>query len=351
MPKIERWIIDKVLDATSIVDVIGEFVDLRKTGVNYTGCCPFHEDHHDGNFIVRPEGVKTGGGTYRCFVCDAKGGVVQFLMQHEKMTFPDAIRWLGKKYNIDVDDAPINFTPPPPRPKPVPLPTLEIPREIVKKTMCYTQRDRFCNWLRHLPWGTKEERGRIEQVLWMYCVGRWHDGRVVFWQIDETGVVRSGKLMRYLSDGHRDKKRNPGWIHNQKTIRERIDFDHTEFRSTLFGMHLAPKFPDAKIHLVESEKTALICAIHFGDFDRHLFVACGGLKNLRTDTLQPLFDAEREIYLWPDKDGIEDWQKFQEKCPNEHITLYTHFLEQNWQEQDGNKADAADIILRIMQSK
>ena len=211
MPQIERWIIDKVLDATSIVDVIGEFVDLRKAGVNYTGCCPFHEDHHDGNFIVRPEGLKTGGGTYRCFVCDAKGGVVQFLMQHEKMTFPDAIRWLGKKYNIDVDDAPINFTPPPPRPMPVPLPTLEIPREIVKKTMCYTQRDRFCNWLRHLPWGTKEERGRIEQVLWMYCVGRWYDERVVFCQIDENGVVRSGKL---------------------------------------------------------SEKTALICAIHFGDFDR-----------------------------------------------------------------------------------
>jgi DNA primase len=57
MPKIERWIIDKLLDATSIVDVIGDFVDLRKTGVNYTGCCPFHEDHHDGNFIVRPEGL------------------------------------------------------------------------------------------------------------------------------------------------------------------------------------------------------------------------------------------------------------------------------------------------------
>lgn len=90
MTKIERWIIDKVLDATSIVDVIGEFVELRKAGVNYTGCCSSHEDHHDGNFIVRPEGAKTGGGTYRCFVCDAKGGVVQFLMQHEKMTFPDA---------------------------------------------------------------------------------------------------------------------------------------------------------------------------------------------------------------------------------------------------------------------
>jgi hypothetical protein len=170
-------------------------------------------------------------------------------MQHEKLSFPDAIRWLGKKYNIDVDDAPANFTPPPPRPKPIPLPTLGIPREIVKKTMYYTQRNHFCNWVRQLPWRTDEERNRIEQVLWMYCVGRWHDGRVVFWQIDELGNVRSGKLMRYLPDGHRDKKSNPGWIHNQKSIRKLIDSDHTEFHSTLFGMHLTTKYPVAKIHL------------------------------------------------------------------------------------------------------
>ena len=347
MQRIERWIIDKVLDATFIVDVIGEFVELRKVGMNYTGCCPFHDDHHDGNFIVRPEGAN-GGGTYKCFVCGAKGGVVQFLMQHAKMSFPDAIRWLGRKYNIDVDDTSIDFIPPLSRPKQTPLPTLEIPRGMVKKTMSYSKCERFCNWLRNLSWSTKDERDRIEQVLWMYCVGRWHDGRVVFWQIDEAGIVRSGKLMRYMSDGHRDKKYSPGWVHNQKYVRKYMDFDHTVFRSTFFGMHLTAKFPDAKIHIVESEKTALICAIHFGDFEHHLFIACGGLKNLRTDMMQSLFDADRDIFLWPDKDGIEDWRKFQEKFPNKRITLYTDFLEQNWQEQDGNKADVADIIIRSM---
>ena len=351
MPKIEQWIIDKVLDATKIVEVIGDFVKLRKAGVNYTGCCPFHDDHHEGNFIVRPECVKSCGGTYRFFVCDAKGGAALFLMNHEKMSFPDAIRWLGKKYNIDVDDVSINYTPPPPRPKPLPLPTLEIPRDIVRQSMSYTHRDRFCNWLRSLPWGTEEERSRIEQTLWMYCVGHWRDGRVVFWQIDETGIVRSGKLMRYLPDGHRDKKRNPGWMHNQKSIREQIDFDHTEFRSTLFGMHLTTKNSNAKIHLVESEKTALICAIHFGDFDRNLFVAWGGLKNLRAETLKPLFDTGRDICLWPDKDGIEDWRRFKDNLAYDRMTLHTYFLDKNWVEQDGNKADAADIIIRMMLNK
>ena len=349
MPKIERWIIDKVLDATSIVEVISDFVELRKAGVNYTGCCPFHDDHHDGNFIVRPEGVKSGGGTYRCFVCDSKGGVVQFLMNHEHMTFPDAIRWLGKKYNIDVDDVPFDYTPQP-RPKPEPLPMLNIPRDIVQKSMRYIQRDRFCNWLRHLPWSTSAERERIEKVLWMYCLGHWKDGRVIFWQIDETGIVRSGKLMRYLSDGHRDKKHNPGWMHNQKSVRECIDYNHSEFHSTLFGMHLVNKYPQATIHLVESEKTALICAIHFGNIEQDLFLACGGLKNLKAETLQPLIDMKRDICLWPDKDGIEEWSKLLDKFCYDRMVLYTDFLSENWSEQDGPKADAADIIIRIILS-
>jgi hypothetical protein len=152
--------------------------------------------------------------------------------------------------------------------------------------------------------------------------------------------------MRYLPDGHRDKKRNPGWMHNQKSIREQIDFEHTEFRSTLFGMHLVSKYPQATIHLVESEKTALICAIHFGEIEQDLFLACGGLKNLRVDTLQPLIDMKRNICLWPDKDGIEEWRKLLDKFNYNRMILHTDFLDKNWCEQDGPKADAADIILR-----
>ena len=131
MPKIEKWIIDKVLDAAKIEEVVGEFVTLRKAGVNMTGLCPFHEDHEDGNFIVRPSKIsaKNHGNTYRCFKCDAKGGPVQFLMNNQNMSFPDAIRWLGKKYDIPVDDVPVNWTPPPPRPIPPPPPALEMKRE------------------------------------------------------------------------------------------------------------------------------------------------------------------------------------------------------------------------------
>ena len=95
MAKIDQRIIDRVIDTADIEDVVGEFVTLRKAGVNRTGLCPFHDDKHDGNFIVRPKSLKTGGNTYRCFVCDKKGDPVKFLMEHERLSFPDAIRWLG----------------------------------------------------------------------------------------------------------------------------------------------------------------------------------------------------------------------------------------------------------------
>ena len=110
MPKIPDEVVKRVIDRAKIEDVVADFVDLRKAGVNLTGLCPFHDDQHDGNFIVRPSTVsaKRGANTYRCFVCDAKGGPVQFLMAHERLSFPDAIRWLGKKYNEPVDDIPLN---------------------------------------------------------------------------------------------------------------------------------------------------------------------------------------------------------------------------------------------------
>ena len=126
MPKISEDIVRAVTDAAKIEEVVKDIIGerrqdnpggLHKAGVNMTGICPFHDDKHDGNFIVRPSTISEAnhGNTYRCFVCDAKGGPVQFLMNAEHMSFPDAIRYLGKKYCIDVDNVPLNWTPPPPR--------------------------------------------------------------------------------------------------------------------------------------------------------------------------------------------------------------------------------------------
>ena len=91
---IDRVTIDKIMDATNIVDVVSEFVTLKKTGVNYKGLCPFHDDKTP-SFIVSP-----AKGICHCFACGKGGNAVNFLMEHEQMTYPDALRWLAKKYNI-----------------------------------------------------------------------------------------------------------------------------------------------------------------------------------------------------------------------------------------------------------
>ena len=351
MPKIPDEVVKRVIDRAKIEDVVGDFVDLRKAGVNLTGLCPFHDDKHAGNFIVRPSSIPEArhGNTYRCFVCDAKGGPVQFLMEHERLSFPDAIRWLGKKYNEPVDDVPLNYTPPPPRPKPAPLPVLEIPRAYVARTMTIAQEQSilFLYWLQLLPWDD-EQRARLHQTLWSYCVGGWKDGRVVFWQIDHTGIPRAAKLMKYLPDGHRDKQAHPGWIYNQDGVRQQLEPDNHEIIKPLFGSHLLNRYPKAVINIVESEKTAIIMANYYGNHDSQIWLACGGLKHLQLDSLQPLIDQGRTVWLWPDKDGRDDWQEVCDKLGYDQCRVYTHFFDTCWTEADGMKADVADIAIRMM---
>ena len=360
MPKISEDVVRAVTDAAKIEDVVKDIIGerrqdnpggLHKAGVNMTCLCPFHDDKTDGNFIVRPSTLsydRPGRNSYRCFVCDAKGGPVQFLMNAEKMSFPDAIRWLGKKYNIPVDDVPVNWTPPPPRPVPPPLPDLEIPKSWVMRTMeIGGDQTLFIYWLRALPWDD-EQRARLDATLWQYCVGGWKDGRVVFWMIDHTGIPRAAKLMKYLTDGHRDKQAHPGWIYNQDGCRQKLNPDAHTILKPLFGSHLLKRYPKAVVNVVESEKTALIMANYYGDPDTQLWLACGGLKHLQLDSLQPLIDQGRTIWLWPDKDGRDDWQTVCDKLGYNRCRVYTHFFDTCWREEDGDKADVADIAIRMM---
>ena len=205
----------------------------------------------------------------------------------------------------------------------------------------------FIYWLRGLPWD-EEQKARLQQTLWMYCVGGWRDGRVVFWQIDHNGIPRAAKLMKYLPDGHRDKTQHPGWIYNQEGVRQRLEPDKHEILKPLFGSHLLNRYPKAVINIVESEKTALVMANYYGDFDSQIWMACGGLKHLQLDSLQPLIDQGRTIWLWPDKDGRDAWQEVCDKLGYDHCRVYTHFFDTCWTEADGDKADIADIAIRMM---
>jgi hypothetical protein len=101
---------------------------------------------------------------------------------------------------------------------------------------------------------------------------------------------------------------------------------------------------------VESEKTAVIMANYYGGFERQIWLACGGLQHLRLDAMQPLIDQGRTVWLWPDKDGRDKWQEVADKLGSDKVRLYTQFFDTCWREEDGTKADVADIAIRMMRT-
>lgn len=93
---IDRITIDKIRSAANIYDIVKEFVTLKKAGANYKGLCPFH-DEKTPSFIVSPSKQ-----LFKCFSCGEGGDAVGFIMKHEQMTYPEALKWIAKRYGIEV---------------------------------------------------------------------------------------------------------------------------------------------------------------------------------------------------------------------------------------------------------
>lgn len=95
---IDQATIDRIMDAAQIYDVVSDFITLRKRGVNYVGLCPFHDDKTP-SFYVSP-----AKGLCKCFACGKGGNAVHFIMEHEQLTYPEALRFLAKKYGIEIKE-------------------------------------------------------------------------------------------------------------------------------------------------------------------------------------------------------------------------------------------------------
>ena len=91
---IDRLTVEKIKDAANIVDVVSEFVSLRRSGANYKGLCPFHNERTPSFFVSPSRGI------CHCFSCGRGGTPINFIMEHEQMTYVEALRWLARKYNI-----------------------------------------------------------------------------------------------------------------------------------------------------------------------------------------------------------------------------------------------------------
>ena len=93
---IDRKTVEKIIDAADIVDVVSDFVNLRRRGANYIGLCPFHNEKTPSFSVSRAKGI------CKCFSCGKGGTAVNFIMEHEQMTYYEALKYLAKKYNIEV---------------------------------------------------------------------------------------------------------------------------------------------------------------------------------------------------------------------------------------------------------
>ena len=377
----DKYIIDRVLDAARIEDVVTDCIGtyshdnpsgLKKVGVRYTAICPFHEDRHMGNFIVYPR-----GNCFKCFTCDAKGSAATFLMKYEGLTFIEAVRWLGKKYGIETDNMPINYIPPPPRPTPPPLPTLVLPDRFIESKMRTADDNNLVKWVRSINWDSAQQ-ARINEALQAYRIGHAKNGMTIFWQIDTEGKARTGKMMLYYpldheKAGHRNKEAryNFDFIHSvlsrhkdehgETTYDPPYPYPHLfnpdkqEVRQCLFGLHLLNAYTQhniaQEVRIVESEKTALLMAIAYGNHTKQVWMACGGVENLTRERLKPILDQGRHIILYPDRDGIDRWRNRVASLKYDNITIDTDPVTKWWKPEDGEKADIADVVVRMIQNK
>src|SRR6056297_4036631 len=93
---IDQLTIDRIYSSIDIVDVVGDYISLKRRGANYLGLCPFHNEKTP-SFTVSPS-----KGIYKCFGCGKGGNAVNFIMEHEHLSYPEALKYLAKKYNIEI---------------------------------------------------------------------------------------------------------------------------------------------------------------------------------------------------------------------------------------------------------
>ena len=362
---IDDLTIQKVKDAARIVDVVGNYVKLKRQGKDFTGLCPFHDDRHTGNFIVSP-----ALNIARCFACDETYDCIEFVKRKEGVEFLDAIRLLAKKYGIYIDEKQqimtANTEPRQERPKPQPKPKRYWPLEWVSRYEADGS-DSFVRFIHSLPWDGAQ-RARIKPTLDSYAIGHshfiepnWETGKMeehdftMFWQIDEQFRVHNAHFMKYKQDGHRLKDKNQyptTWLHARMKRAKVHPFNEDKEDKTfcLFGLHRMVSNPNAVINIVESEKTAVLMTIAYGCPAMQVWMACCGLGNLTNqhDLLRPLINANRRIVLYPDHDGVDDWIAAKKMIDYKNLSVKAEPVTKWWRPEDGDKADIADIVIRSM---
>lgn len=351
--------IQRINDAVNIVDVIKDFEpNVRKVGTGYQCLCPFHPDKNMGSFTISPR-----KNMCYCFSCEKGGDAVYYLMEGQGMSYPDALRYLGHKYDIEVEGMEKFKDKPKSKPRDYQLqaqdlPVFVLPMSMYERSTKGLYNDVLVRWIYQHHWDASQ-RGRIANVLSAYHIGtattKNNEQFTIFWYLDESGNLCTGKMIRYKYNGHRMKKEDgvknaTDWIHAwlfRSDASPQYDREKNDWKRTYFGMHMIDMVPDATINIVESEKTAVIMAIAYGNPQRDLWIACGSKTNLTREKLKPLIDRQRDIVLYPDRDGVEAWKDTAEAIGYDRLRVNDEPVTSWWRPEDGEKADIADVVLRM----
>lgn len=229
----------------------------------------------------------------------------------------------------------------PAAPKTKPIPTVgdesdvcTIPEELFTRSIDLRREDSLRAYLE-----TWIDAVVLESCWHLYGVGIAKDGAPLFWYFDRHGRCRDGKVMRYRNDGHRDKDA-PGSILAVGAMMKKAGILPESWRrsSCLYGEHLLNRWPDAAVGLVESEKTALVCAVCF---TRYIWLATGG-KDQNIDRAKAILNGRRVI-AFPDADAAQEWTEHFQGLPGWSIsTTAKDFAAINGPEWA--KCDLCDIL-------
>lgn len=311
----------KTTATDNIVEIIGDFVELKKRGSLYIGLSPFANERTPSFTIHQAKGI------FKDFSSGKGGDVLKFLMLSQEWNFMDAIKYIGKRFGIDIENNDFVFTP---KPKSI---KKEIPTDFIHPNDLLETTNNFLSDNLYKFLCLKFDDKSVHKAFEKYYVGT-SLGWTIFWQIDIDTFVRSGKFIKYLDNGHRDKESKATWQHS-KTKEYKPVYPEFNLQQCFFGEHLlTSKKPVA---IVESEKTAIIASLFI---EKYIWLSCGSKNGLNDKKCEVL--KNRSVTLFPDLGCYNEWKAL----ANKYNFSVSDILEKKANDTDRvNGYDLADYLL------
>ena len=329
------------LKAIPFSEVAARFGGLERAGSRWKTLCPWHNDSRPSLTLYDANGQNH----CHCFACGKGGSVIDYVMQHERITFVEACQWLSHAFGIGEAKAENTRHVAKTTPKPMASATKEytyIPMDFLKPKVSVS--NSFSQCLGYLF-----DEAQVMTLTESYLLGkyRWnqYDDDVIFASIDGQGRIHNLKLQHYCTDwrsphfAHCDKEHIyflGRWLAKQGVVAADTVFDNDCF----FGAHLLPQRPYATVALVESPKNAVIAA---GAYPELVWVATGSKDMLKkARAIESLRD--RDVMVFPDRDAIDEWKNILKERKDLANFTVSDFCESH-APADNAKFDIADYVI------